>query len=179
MDKEKRKIIFSHRPPWRSFIFVIGVLTAIIHLFDFRVASDGEFPIPMMILMVAVDAALIWGGYILMTQTQVTIYNDGIELMRGGARLFASWDKLSHLGIKDTGLGQRRGIFLHEKVQPEVKGLIEKLLFGRETDFMSLGRYVYLPRDMRRFKYGIDTEKLLETEFGQTLYESAPQLFEE
>lgn len=182
MEKSKRKKILTQRPRWpmKAFILAIGIVTTVIHVFAFRMAQmDTEFPIILVMLMLLIDSALLWWGYIFTTQTHVTIYDDGIELVRGGARLFVSWDNVSHLGVKGFGRNERRGIFLHEKVKPEVKGMIEKLVFGWETDFIALGRYVHLPRYLNPFKREVNTEKLLETEFGQALYEYAPHLFDD
>jgi hypothetical protein len=182
MDKMKRKKVLSHSPRWqmKAFIVSMGLLIAAIHIFSFRMAQDsGDFPIPLILLVLIIDAFLLWWSYIFTTQSRVTIFEEGIELVRGGSRLFTKWDNISHLGIKGYGRNQQRGIFLYDKVKPKVNGLIEKLLFGRETDFIPIGRYVHLPRNWNPFNRQINTEKLLETEFGQRLYDYAPHLFDD
>lgn len=182
MEKSKRKRISSFSPRWpmKAFVLGAGLLIAAIHVFTLRMMqAEGDFPIPLMLLILAFDAFFVWWSIIFTTQSRVTIYDEGIELERGGSRLFTKWDNVSHLGIKGFGRNQRRGIFLHERVKPKVNGLIDKVFFGVSTDFIPIGRYVNLPRNWNPFNRNINTEKLLETEFGQTLYEYAPHLFDD
>ena len=182
MEKSKRKKISSFTPRWpmKSLVFGMALIAAAIHVGIFRFAPlEEDFPAALIFLMLLMDSLLLWWGYIFSTQSRVTIYDEGIELERGGAKLFTRWDNVSHLGIKRRGRNHRRGIFLYHKVKPRVNGLAEKLFFGRETNFIPIGSYVHLPRYMNPFNRKIDTDKLLETEFGQTLYEYAPQLFDD
>ena len=165
----------------RFFVLFIGLVVAGIHAFIFRTmgAQTTDFPLALMGLMLFFDAMLLWWAVIFTTQSRVTLFEEGIELERGGAKVFSTWDNVSHLGIKGGGKSSRRGLFLHEKVTPETRGLIERLLFGWKTGFLPIGQYVHLPKVWNLFSREIDTEKLLDSEFGQELYELAPHLFEE
>jgi hypothetical protein len=181
-EKSKRKKISSHSPrqAMKVFVLAMALLVAAIHVFSFRMMqAEGDFPIPLMMLVLVFDAVFLWWSYMFTSQSRVTIYDEGIELERGGSKLFTKWENVSHLGVKGFGRSERRGIFLHEKAKPKVNGLIEKLIFGSETDFIPIGRYVNLPRHWNPFNRNINTEKLLESEFGQGLYEYAPHLFDD
>lgn len=178
----KRKKVLTHTPrlPMKAFMFGIGIIAAVIHVGIFRFGQvEEEIPMLFIMLMLVIDAFLLWWAYIFTTQSHVTIFEEGIELVRGGSRLFTKWDNVSHLGIKGHGRNERRGIFLHQKAKPKVNGLIENLLFGWETDFIPIGTYVNLPRHRNPFNRQINTEKLLDSEFGQTLYDYAPHLFDD
>jgi|GEM_PF-3286061 len=179
----KRKRISSHRAglPMRMFFLLMGLIVAGMHAVMFRMVGDtGETAIPLFFIALALffDAFLLWWAIIFMTQSRVTLYEEGIELERGGAKIFTTWDNVSHFGIKGMGKNQRRGIYLHEKVSPDTKGLVEKILFGWDTRFIPIGQLIHLPTE-HIFSRTIDPDKVLETEFGQEVYELAPHLFEE
>jgi hypothetical protein len=172
----KRKKMNSFTPHWgyKATFATLGIGAALAHIIMFRVIPN--MPLPLIIFLLGIDAFLLWFGIIFGTQSRVTVYEEGIELERGNSRVFTTWDNISRFGIKHGGKNQQRGLWLHEAVQPEASG-IEKLLFGRKTNFIALAQYVPLPKkDI--FSREIDTEKLLETEFGKTVYEYAPQLFD-
>lgn len=180
----KRKKVSTHRPklPTRLFVLLMGLLVAGLHAVILRSMTATEvtaFPFFMLALILLFDAAFLWWAIIFMTQSQVTLFEEGIELERGGSKVFTTWDNVSHLGVKGHGRNQKRGIFLHDKVAPDTKGLVEKIAFGRSSDFIPIGRYVHLPRVWGIFKREINTDKLLDSEFGQELYDLAPHLFEE
>jgi hypothetical protein len=175
----KRKKINSFTPHWgyKATFAALGIVAALAHVIIFRLIPGMSLvPLPVIIALLGIDAFLLWFGIIFGTQSRVSIYEEGIELERGNSRVFTAWDNISHFGIKHGGKNQQRGLWLHEAVQPEASG-IEKLLFGWKTNFISLAQYVPLPKkDI--FSREIDTEKLLETEFGKTVYEYAPHLFD-
>ncbi len=180
----KRKKVSTHRPklPMRLFVLLMGILVAGIHAFILRTMTVTEVtPMPffMLGLILLFDAVFLWWAIIFMTQSQVTLFEEGIELERGGSKVFTTWDNVSHLGVKGYGRNQKRGIFLHDKVSPETKGLVEKAFFGRSSDFIPIGRYVHLPRIWALFNREIDKDKLLNSDFGQELYDLAPHLFDE
>ena len=177
----KRKKVMSHTPRLitRIVILMMGVIVALLHIVLFRSMSDWMSFLPFTFAMILLfDSFLLWWAVIFMTQSQVTLFEEGIELERGGSKIFSTWDNVSHTGIKGYGKNSRRGIFLHEKVSPDSKGLAEKLIFGQETDFIPIGQVVYLP-GAGILSREIDMDKLLDSEFGQKLYELAPHLFEE
>jgi hypothetical protein len=175
----KRKKMNSFTPHWgyKATFAALGIGTALAHVIMFRLIPDmGLIPLPAIIALLGLDAFLLCFGIIFGTQSRVTVYEEGIELERGNSRVFTTWDNISHFGIRHGGKNQQRGLWLHEAVQPEASG-IEKLLFGRKTNFIALAQYVPLPKkDI--FSREIDTGKLLETEFGKTVYEYAPHLFD-
>lgn len=180
----KRKKVSTHTPklPMRSFVLLMSLFVVSVHVFILRsmmVEQVTAFPIFMLALVLLFDAMFLWWGIIFTTQSRVTLFEEGIELERGGSKVFSTWDNVSHLGVKGRGRNQRRGLFLYENVTPETKGLVEKIAFGRSSNFLPIGRYVHLPRIFNLFKREIDSEKLLNTEFGQELYDLAPHLFEE
>lgn len=178
----KRKRVSSHRAglPMRMFFLMLGLFAAGVHVFVFRTAGAEGAAIPLfaIFLILLMDAFLLWWAIIFMTQSRVTLYEEGIELERGGAKIFTTWDNVSHFGIKGVGKNQRRGIYLHDKVAPEAKGLVEKLLFGWDTRFIPIGQLVNLPTE-HLLSRTIDPDKVLKTEFGQEVYQLAPHLFEE
>ena len=180
----KRKKVSTHTPklPMRSFVLLMSIFVAFIHVFILRsmmVEQVTAFPIFMLALVLLFDAMFLWWGIIFTTQSRVNLFEEGIELERGGSKVFSTWDNVSHLGVKGHGRNQKRGLFLHDKVTPETKGLAEKIAFGRSSNFLPIGRYVHLPRVWGLFKRDINTDKLLDSEFGQELYDLAPHLFED
>ena len=179
----KRKKVSVHTPgkPMRFFILMMGLVVAGLHAFILRTmgAEETGFPFALMSLVLFFDAILLWWAIIFTTQSRVTLFEEGIEMERGNSKVYTPWENVSHLGIKGFGRNQKRGLFLHEKVTPETKGLIEKLVFGWRSDFLNIGRYVHLHRVWNPFSRQLNTEKILETEFGQELYDLAPHLFED
>lgn len=180
----KRKKVSTHRPklPMRLFVLLMGISVAGIHAVVLRMMSataDTAMPFFMLGLILLFDAIFLWWAIIFMTQSRVTLFEEGIELERGGSKVFTTWDNVSHLGVKGYGRSQKRGIFLHDKVTPETKGLVEKVFFGHSSDFIPIGRYVHLPRIWGLFNREIDKDKLLDSDFGQELYDLAPHLFHE
>jgi hypothetical protein len=174
----KRKKINSFVPHWgyKATFLAMGIVTAIAHLIIFRTIPDmAMIPWPAIVAMLGVDAFILWFSIVFSTQSRVTVYDEGIELERGNSKVFTTWDNISHFGIKHGGKNQQRGIWLHEPVQPEASGA-EKLLFGWKTNFIGLAQYVPMPKK-NIFSMEVDTDKLLETEFGQAVYEFAPHLF--
>jgi hypothetical protein len=123
---------------------------------------------------------LLWYSFILWTQTRLIIYEDGIEIQRGASSFFNLWKNMSHFGRYSYGKKNSYGIFLFEKVQPEAQGLAEKLFYGWSSNFIALNEFVYVPWRWVGFFQGatVDTEKLLDTPFGQEVYRLAPHLFE-
>jgi hypothetical protein len=175
----KRKKINSFTPHWgyKATFFGMGLVTAIAHAVMFRTIPDmTAIPLPIIIGLLGMDAFLVWFGIVFGTQSRVTVYEEGIELERGNSKFFTTWENISHFGTKFGGKNQQRGLWLHEAVQPEAHG-IEKLFFGWKSNFLNLAQYVNLPRP-NHFSREIDTDKLLETEFGQAVYEFAPHLFD-
>jgi hypothetical protein len=175
----KRKKINSYTPGWpmRGFMLLVGFAVAAIHVFAIRSAGLQEMPLPLIAFILLADATLLWWMIVFSSQSRVTLYDEGIELERGASKVFTPWSNVSHLGVKGFGRNRRRGIYLHTPVSPETKGLVEKLFFGRASDFIPIGRYVNLPTNWNPFSREIDKDKLLETEFGKDLYELAPHLF--
>ncbi|MEO1165925.1 MAG: hypothetical protein AAFV98_19220 [Chloroflexota bacterium] len=181
----KRKRISVHRPKGytRSFILLMALFIAGMHVFLLRtmMASPQEtaFPLGILALILLFDALFLWWGVIFTTQSQITLYEEGIELQRGGAKVFTPWDNVSHFGIRGGGKNARRGIFLHEHAQPEARGLVDRLMFGWQTNFIPIGQYTHLPRTWALFNRQIDTEKVLNSDFGRDVYALAPHLFKD
>jgi hypothetical protein len=175
----KRKKIQSFVPGWPIRIFsLIAVSFAVLaHMVAIRAGGLETIPSPAILLILVMDAFLLWWMIVFSSQSRVTLYDEGIELERGASKVFTPWENVSHLGFKGFGRNRRRGIYLHSPVKPESKGIVEGLLFGRESNFIPIGRYVHLPSNWNIFNQEIDTDKLLSTAFGQQLYELAPHLF--
>ncbi|MEM9955839.1 MAG: hypothetical protein AAF846_29840 [Chloroflexota bacterium] len=180
MRKHKRVSTYKPRLPMRAFVLAMGLIVAGIHVFILRqFMGTGEVPLFFFPLILMIDAFLLWWSIIFTTQSQVTLYDDGIELQRGGSKLFTTWDNVSHMGIQRRGRNRVSGLYLHDKVQPETKGIADKLFFGRGTKFLDIGRYVRMPMTWRIINNEVDQEKLLRTDFGKELHELAPHLFED
>jgi hypothetical protein len=177
----KRKKIQSFVPGWpiRIASLLAASVAVIAHIVGIRAGGLETIPAPMLLLILVMDAVLLWWMIVFSSQSRVTLYDEGIELERGASKVFTPWENVSHLGFKGFGRSRRRGIYLHSPVKPESKGIVEELLFGRESNFIPIGRYVHLPSNWNIFNAQINTDKLLETEFGQQLYELAPHLFGE
>lgn len=176
-----------HRPKahTRGYVLAMGLFVAAMHVFLLRTMSfSGEassMPFAILGLILLIDAIFLWWTIIFTTQSHITLYEEGIELQRGGSRLFTSWHNVDKFGIKGHGRAARRGLYLHERVSPDTKGLVDKLIFGRDTDFIPIGQYTHLPRKwtLNPFNREIHTDKLRDTDFGQDVYDLAPHLFEE
>lgn len=175
----KRKKINSFTPHWgyKATFLGLGIMAAAMHVLMFRFIPDmSVIPLPMILLLLGSDALLLWYSIIFSTQSRVTVYEEGIEIEQGNSKVFTTWDNISHFGLRWAGRNQQRGLVLYEDVQPQAGG-IEKLFYGWKTKFLSLTPFVNLPRK-GIFSMEVDTEKLLETEFGKTIYEFAPHLFD-
>lgn len=166
----------------RLLILIAGLLITAMHALVLRQANfvgAGDFPLLFVVLILMFDAAFLWWGIVFTTQTRVIVSEIGIELQRGTARLFTPWDNISHFGVKGAGKNQQRGLFLYDKVQPQVSGIADKLFFGWETNFMPIGQVVNLPTHWGFFRQPINLDKVLQTEFGQDVAYYAPHLFDE
>lgn len=179
----KRKKVSVHTPgkPMRLFVLMMGIVVAGLHAFILRTmgVQETDLPLAFMGLVLFFDAILLWWAIIFTTQSRVTLFEEGLEIERGNSKVYSPWENVSHMGIKGFGRNQKRGLFLHEKVTPETQGIVEKIIFGRKSNFLPVGRYVHMPRVWNPFSRQLNTEKILDTEFGQELYELAPHLFEE
>lgn len=166
--------------PMRLFILAIGVLMAGMHAFVLRTANFSVgFPIFFLMFILLIDAWMLWYGIIFTTQTRVHVTEDGIELERGGSRLFTPWQNISHFGVKGGGKNQQRGIYLYSKVKPQVNGLAEKLFYGWETDFIPIGQVIKIPTRWGFMRHSINLEKLAQTDFGYDVAYYAPYLLDE
>ncbi|MDQ7025574.1 MAG: hypothetical protein Q9P01_04195 [Anaerolineae bacterium] len=180
--KRARGNVYIPGLPMRLFMLSLGLLMAGIHAFVLRTADFGTssgFPIFFLALILVVDAWMLWYGIIFTTQTHVHVTDDGIELQRGGARLFTTWQNISHFGVKGGGKNQQRGIFLHNKVKPQVNGLAEKLFYGWKTDFIPIGQVINIPTRWSFLRRSINLEKLAQTDFGYDVAQYAPHLLDE
>ena len=98
-------------------------------------------------------------------------------MQQGSSHFFVAWEHLSHFGGKKNGKAFQLGMYLHKIVHPDVKGILDKFHFGWPSNFLPVTAVVHLPR--RWLGLFIDSEKLLETDFGRELLHYAPQLFED
>ena len=179
--KQKHGIGNIYTPGWlmRLFVLAMGVIVAGMHAYMLRSAGFSgatDFPLFFLGFILLVDAWLLWYSIIFTTQTRVIVTADGIEMQRGGSRLFTPWENVSHFGIKGGGKNQQRGIYLYHKVEPEVTGLAEKLFYGWATDFIPIGQVINLPTNWGFFRHDINIEQLAQTEFGQDVAYHAPHL---
>jgi hypothetical protein len=177
--KQKHGIGNIYTPGWlmRLFVLAIGIFVAGMHAYILRgIGASGGIPAYFIVLILMVDAWLLWYSIIFTTQTRVIVSADGIEMQRGGSRLFTTWENISHFGIKGGGKSQQRGIYLYHKVEPEVTGLAEKLFYGWASDFIPIGQVINLPTNWGFFRHDINIERLAETEFGQDVAYHAPHL---
>ena len=177
--KNEHSTVYTPGLPMRLFVLAIGLMMAGIHAVVLRGIgfSGGDWtPLLFFVPILMLDAWLVWYGLLFTTQTHVNVSEAGIELQRGGARHFASWDNISHFGVRGAGKNQQQGIYLYHKVQPNVTGIAEKLFFGRQTDFIPIGQVINLPRRFGFFKARIDLDKLAATDFGRDVAYYAPHL---
>jgi hypothetical protein len=139
-----------------------------------------EFPVIIFVFLLPLYTWLLWYTIIIWTQTRLIVYEDGIEIQRGASSFFSPWENMRHFGLYSYAQKNRYGIFLHEKVQPEAQGLVEKLFYGWSSNFIMLNEFVYVPwRWVGFFQgYTVDVSKLRDTEFGRQLLQYAPHLFE-
>jgi hypothetical protein len=130
-------------------------------------------------LFVPLYGYVFWSLIIGISQTSITVYEDGLEWQRGGAKLFVRWEDLYELGRKPAGGSVSFGIYLNHSIEPEVNGFAEKLIFGRATNFITLTGIVDVPSYWAGFGKGqmLDTYKFADTEFGRELMRYAPHLF--
>lgn len=182
-EKLKRDNVRIYTPgvPTRLFILLMGLIIAAMHGFMLSqcyFVSVSDFPFLWVALLVMMDVAFLWWAIIFTTQTRVIVSEEGIELQRGGTRLFSPWDNISHFGVNGAGKDQQDGLFLYNKVQPEVSGIADSLCFGWEADFMPIGLVINMPRHSGFFRPPINLDKLLNTEFGQDVAYYAPHLFD-
>lgn len=180
----KRKKISSFAPDWsvRLFYYLTICFGVFLHIMAIRdsMGSLLEFPLPLILVIAALDAYLLWTMLVYAQQTRVTLYDEGIEIERGASKLFTTWDNVSHFGKKGMGRSNATGLFLHEPVKTEANGLVESLLFRENGKFIPLGNYVNLPNTWRNFfSSDVDKDKILATDFGKQVYELAPHLFDE
>jgi hypothetical protein len=173
--------VYTPGMPMRLFVLLMALLVAGMHAFILRNIGGGNTDFPMFLFgfILLFDAFFLWFGIIFMTQTRVIVSEDGIELQRGGARAFTPWENISHFGVKGGGKNQRRGIYLYNKIKPEVNGLAEKLFYGWETDFLPIGQVINLPTRWGFLRNPINYDKLANTEFGQDVDYYAPHLLDE
>jgi hypothetical protein len=171
---------------FRAIIFFILILFAIAGIGMTFAAFRGTqavmfslFWVLAFVVSVMAMTYYLWFGTSFMTRTFVIVSDDGIELQCGGICAFTPWDNISHIDVKGSGNSQQHGIYLHNKIKPEVNGWVEKLLYSSETDFLPIGEVINLPTRWGLFHYPIDYEKLADTEFGQDLLNYAPHLLQE
>src|SRR5690349_19950544 len=77
------------------------------------------------LFLIPLYAGLLWYTVNLCWQTRLIVYQDGLEIQRCGSSFFSTWENLSHLGRRNYGKNISYGLYLFERVQPEVTGLAE------------------------------------------------------
>jgi hypothetical protein len=161
-------------------VFISGIML-FIHFPALLWASQdtAEIPSVIFLFLIPLYTGLLWYTVILCTQTRLIVYEDGLELQRGGSRFFSPWENISHFGRHGSGKNSSYGVYLYERVQPEVDGFAEKLFYGWSSDYMALSNLVSIPSRWVSLFEGskVDTARLVETPFGQDVYRFAPQLF--
>lgn len=126
-------------------------------------------------LLIPVATFVGWISFIQARRTCIVLSKDGIEYRFGQMRTFASWDNLSHFGVKHSGRGSsRKGFFLHESLRKHLLGV------EYSQDFFDVSNVINVPTQWEGFIKGtvVDLEKFAKTEFGQDLLHYAPHLFE-
>lgn len=180
--KNKSGQIYTPSLLMRLFVLGMGLFIAGMHTIILRnvvIESISPLLVLLLMLILAVDGWFVWYGLIFTTQTRVTVNEDGIEFQRGGSRIFAAWENVSHFGVKGYGKSQRSGIYLFHKIQPEVEGFAERLFFNRETDFVPIGQAISLPVRWGIFRRDINLKKLAQTNFGRDVSCYADHLLDE
>lgn len=113
------------------------------------------------------------------TQITIAVYDKGIGWRRGSSHVFTTWGNIDRIGRKDEGDSATFGIFLHERVQPEVHSWLDRRLFAAPIDYIRLIPTVRVPTRFKgRDGNVIDWQALAETTFGQDVLRYAPHLLE-
>lgn len=181
MEKTKRKnrVRKVYKPEGSQFWgLVFGLVFLVFHFFvmtSFWNESSAWF---ITLFLMPVYTFWIWSTIIEATQTRITFYDDGLELQRGGSRLFSTWENMRHIGAKSRSRNSTYGIFLSNEVQPDNVGLIEGLVYGHSSDYIELSSIIKVPTKNSWTNRKIDLDKFAQTEFGQDLMRYTPHLFE-
>ena len=181
MGKMKRKQtqINEYAPglAMRLLMLGIGIFVVMMHFPILLMGGEGlNGMIFFLLLIVCFDGFMLWYGIIFATQYRVFVSEEGIEMQRGASRIFTSWENISHIGIRAYGKNQQMGVYLYERAVPSTNGLIEKLFWGRSTDFISIGDVIRIPWKWGFPQTKINHEKLAHTPFGRDVLRFAPHL---
>lgn len=181
-NKRGAEIVNVYTPHW-WIKWPLGIGAAIMlcfHLPALLWASQfPEFPKPLLFLFLPFYLWMAWYTFTFCYQTRLIVYESGIEIQRGSSRFFSNWGNMSHFGR--AGFNTKyHGILLFERITPETNNFIDKLFYGGSRQFMEFGDIISFPKRWAGFFQGmaVDTEKLLETDFGRDIYQFAPHLFE-
>lgn len=162
----------------RLFFMLMGLFGAGLPFYLSRntdFSSMGAFGIFFIVFIFLLCVVIAWFGVMFVIQTRVTVSEDGLDLQRGGSHLFTTWENISHFGIKGRGRAIQSGVYLHNIVKPQVSGLLERIFFSWQTNFIPIGVVIDLPAHW----YSINLEKLAQTDFGHDVALYAPHLLKE
>lgn len=177
-EKVKQKALTFHPRRWIAVlvgIFFLVYIFGLIVAFRYGIEDRGDFFVNLFILILL--GFFLWALMLEYFQARLTFYDDVLILTKGGSRLTIPYEMMERFEVRGSK-SSRVGIAFIEKIQPEVKGLAERIFYGRKTNFISLDTYVSVPR-AGFFRRKVNTEKFRETDIGQALYENAPHLFKE
>lgn len=113
------------------------------------------------------------------TQIRIIVYEKGIDWQRHRSHVFTAWDNIDRIGRKNEGDSTTFGIHLHESIQPQVHGWLDKRLFSASVDYLRLIPTVKVPTTFKGMEGNvIDMQAFAETDFGQDILRYAPHLLE-
>ena len=118
--------------------------------------------------------------FLLNLSETVSIYSDGIAYQLTNKYIFFTWEQLSHFECYYVGRTIEKGIKAHSSVSQDGSNVIEYQIYRKPyDDFIPLSNLLSIPTMSKKNNMlEIDLNQLKLTEFGQLIYDYAPQLFE-
>lgn len=188
MNKAKREDapIRVYRPTWLIIasncligLPLFSILAFLVWAFlERNMGRFDIFAIVMLVVIFVIQACLLWYLYILIFQTRLILYEDGLDLQQGSAHYFTNWENMSHFGGRSSGKAVQFGIYLHAPIQQEPSNFLERVSFGKESNFLPITYVMLMPRRWSLGSVTVDSQALSQTQFGRELLHYAPHLFE-
>jgi hypothetical protein len=175
LENNQEKQIFYPKLWWRLLpipVLIVGAWQCCDFYFTFRESRMFSSFVFLLILLFFTYACFV--SYVFSCKTRLIVSADGLQL-EGIYIAKVSWNELLEISSSPySQLGMPRihtwGLTYHSKA-------------GKHKEFLPLGHIIPRPQhtgvEMLIVLMGIDWEKFKATEFGQILYEQAPQLFPE
>lgn len=172
---------------WAVIVLLLMTLAYLVWLLRSDMSNTPEID-AMIVFFLFFLGFYIWVMVIENFQTALTFYADVLELAKGGSRLRIPYDEIKSIEVETPSTRNRQyknlkqlKIVFNKKIQPEVNGIAERLIYGRATHSISLDAFDAMPLAYFWEYDDYDTKRQMfeSSQLVRALYKHLPHLFDD